>query len=273
MTESVLRLYPIPAVEMPLRGLYLAEDLRRPGAERPFVYTNFITSLDGRIAQTDPVTRRKGVPRPIANRRDWRLFLELAAQSDVLLTTGRHLRAVADDRLVDLVTLSEDLMRWRQQQDLPARPQIAVVSESLTLPVEALPLELRRRLLVLTSENAKPEAIRRLERADVPVQCAGTGPGLLGNQVVETLAQRGLRTVYSIAGPRIHRTLLGSGVLDRLYLTLAHRVLGGEDSDSLVRGAPLEPPPGFALRSLYLDAESLDGAGQLFTGYEQIGSH
>ncbi|WP_303904772.1 RibD family protein [Thiohalomonas denitrificans] len=271
MSDSLLRLFPIPAAEKPLHGLYLAEDLRRFGAERPFVYTNFIMSLDGRIAQPDPDTGRKVVPPAVANRRDWGLFLELAAQSDVLLTTAQNVRAVVERRHTKLITLSDHLMEWRQRQGLPARPRVAVISESLKLPAaKALPSDLRERLLVITSERGDPGTVAQLERANVQVECAGPGPGLSGQQVLDALERHGLRVIYSIAGARVHHTLLGSGVLDRLYLTVAHRVLGGEGADTLVWGTSLQPPPAFALQSLYLDAESLDGAGQLFAGYRHI---
>ncbi|SCZ57834.1 RibD family protein [Thiohalomonas denitrificans] len=271
MSDSVLRLFPTPAAEEPLRGLYLAEDLRRFGAERPFVYTNFIVSLDGRIAELDPDTGRKGVPPAIANRRDWGLFLELAAQSDVLLTTAQNVRAVVKRRHTELITLTDDLMEWRQRRGLTARPRVAVISESLRLPpAEALPPELCERLLVITSARGDPGVVAQLESVDVPVERVGPGPGLSGHEVLEALQRHGLQVIYSIAGARVHHTLLGSGVLDRLYLTVAHRVLGGEGVDTLVWGAPLQPPSAFALQSLYLDAESLDGAGQLFAGYQRL---
>ena len=50
MSDSkVLRLFPAPHNEGALEGLYLEDDLGHAGfPEKPFVYTNFISSLDGR---------------------------------------------------------------------------------------------------------------------------------------------------------------------------------------------------------------------------------
>ncbi len=52
MDENVLKLYPSPTRELPLKGVYLGEDLRAQSEKlgKAFVYSNFITSLDGRIA-------------------------------------------------------------------------------------------------------------------------------------------------------------------------------------------------------------------------------
>ena len=49
----MLQLFPPPVREQRLSGLYLEESLPRPAAgAAPFLYANFVTSLDGRIAVT-----------------------------------------------------------------------------------------------------------------------------------------------------------------------------------------------------------------------------
>ena len=49
---EVLQLFPPPLRKRPLPGLYLEESLPAPKSEgtAPFLYANFVTSLDGRIA-------------------------------------------------------------------------------------------------------------------------------------------------------------------------------------------------------------------------------
>jgi hypothetical protein len=63
-------------------------------------------------------------------------------------------------------------------------------------------------------------------------------------------------------------TLVRAGVLQRLYLTLAQRILGGEDFDSLTWGSELQPAPQLRLRSLFYDAYAPDDAGQLLACYD-----
>jgi len=51
MQATVTRLFPVPGSEQPLQGLYLDHHLHTRGSSgRPFIFSNFITSLDGRIA-------------------------------------------------------------------------------------------------------------------------------------------------------------------------------------------------------------------------------
>jgi len=104
MHSPVTRLIPAPQEELPLHGLYLQHQLHRRGSSgQPFVYSNFITSLDGRIALAGEHRHSHEVPDSITNPRDWRLYQELAGQADILITSGRYFRqsviGEAQDRL------------------------------------------------------------------------------------------------------------------------------------------------------------------------------
>ena len=62
----IQQLYPIQNTDSALKGLYLSHDLRSLAtAEKPFVYSNYVTSLDGRIAVPHP--SRPGLVVPAAN--------------------------------------------------------------------------------------------------------------------------------------------------------------------------------------------------------------
>jgi len=103
---------PLPAAERKLEGLYLSHDLRQHYLKsgRAFVYANFVTSIDGRIA----VPRSNGnglvVPKNIANKRDWRLFQELAAQADIIISSGRYLRDWANRSAPGFSTLTDTFL-------------------------------------------------------------------------------------------------------------------------------------------------------------------
>ena len=94
MNDSILQLYPLPVIEKKLEGLYLAHDLRQYLSVdgQAFVYANFIASVDGRIAIQHPSGEGLTVPKSTANERDWRLFQELAAQADIIISSGRYAR-------------------------------------------------------------------------------------------------------------------------------------------------------------------------------------
>lgn len=267
MEPSLQRLYPLPVTDEPLTGCYLRHALHRRGdARSPFVYTNFIQTLDGRVAVRDPATGRLDVPGAAANARDWRLYLELAAQADVLLTTGRHLRALAAGRQTGLLELPEDLCRWRREQGLTERPAVAAVTgggEWLGEPdlPEAVSRVLPEAPWLVVPEGAATAA---WEAHGLPVvRVAGEGY-VPGEALVRGLAKQGLVRIYSIAGPGVCHALADSGMLDRLYLTQAQVVVGGEDYESLARGPLLHPALHWRLLQLRHDGAGPGGAGQLF---------
>jgi len=137
MPANVTRLLPAPSADLPLQGLYLDEAINRERRrERAFIYTNFISSLDGRIAIGTEGSHPTGLPAALANARDWRLYQELAIQGDVIITSGRYLREFASGDAGPIFTFDidpdlADLRGWRSTAGLAETPPLAVVSRRL----------------------------------------------------------------------------------------------------------------------------------------------
>lgn len=275
MLERVLQLYPLPSAERELRGLYLVHRLRARAEQggQPFVYANFVTSIDGRIA----VPRSSGeglmAPKNIANARDWRLFQELAAQADVIISSGRYLRDWAEGRAQEILQVDDpqfaDLRDWRVQNNLPPQPDIAIVSRSLHFSIPDVLKQGGRKVVFFTTANPNLERVREIENEAGRVIVAGKNR-VEGDALVQEMQALGYRTIYSAAGPKILHMLLKANVLNRLYVTYANRLLGGAPFAALTEGALLEPPVGMKLHELYFDAAGLDGLGQLFVSYNCV---
>lgn len=267
----VTRLYPDHA-EAQLRGLYLQHRLRdATNRTQPFLYTNFISSLDGHISEVHGDTGRRRVPAALANPRDWRLYMELLAQSDAVLTTARHLRAIAAGRQRELVSLQEDpqfsdLAAWRADHGLAPYPVTAVLSNRLDFPLNVTE-RLPGGLVILCGAGADAQRIASVRSAGIEVIQAETD--MDGARILQTMQSRNLQAVYSIAGPAVMQTLLNSRVLDRIYLSLAPLLLSGEPFDTLTRGPALEPPAGFRLHELYLDTQAPAPGGQLLMSFDR----
>ncbi len=266
---TVLRLYPAPQQQTALQGLYLNLNLHRQAAEDDvLIYSNYITSLDGRISVPEAESGEYIVPESIANKRDWRLYQELAAQSDVVLTSARYFRQLIKGKAQDFLPVGSspeyaDLFEWRRGQGLNRQPDVMVLSNSLDVPVQALEKMQDRCVTILTSQQADRRKLELLQSCGVTVCVAG-------RKVVEGLAlrqlliEKGYRSAYMIAGPQVHRTLLADHVLDRMFLSTYCSLLGGNAFHTIVEGdignaAQLE------LRSLYLD--QMASSAQLFADY------
>lgn len=274
--ESILRLHPAPQYEVPLEGLYLQHAVAgKRDSQRPHVYTNFIASLDGRIAIEHPSTGGQTVPESITNPRDWRLFQELAAQADVLVTSARYLRELAQDSAQDTLPLSEDpayadLHTWRREQGLAAKPAVVILSASLDLPLADVCESLDRTVYVATGDRADNSAIKEAEQSGATVLCVGEGDTVDGRRLINALVEEGFHNIYSMAGPGVLETLLEAGVLDRLYLTQVHRLIGGEHYHTLLEGSLLNPPADFMLQALYYDPNAAQNCGQFFGIYDAV---
>lgn len=273
MSDRLTQLYPVSGTPIPLPGLYLNPSIRDRQSAAPFIYSNFVTSLDGRIALAAAERKTPEVPRSIANDRDWRLFQELAAQADLLITSARYFRQSVRGESQDTLPIGpsaafDDLRAWRLNRKLSPQPDIAIFSASLDIPPQALRAYENRRVLVLTGADADATARARLiGETHAEVVTCGPQSDVDGALVRGRLGELGYRFIYAIAGPAVLHTLAAGAALDRLYLTFVGRLLGGDSYDTLCRGPLLAPPVNLPLRSLYFDPSAPDGAGQLFAAF------
>ena len=274
MHAPVTRLYPAPGNEQTLQGLYMDHRLHTRGSiGRPFIFSNFITSLDGRIAIAAVGRNTHMVPEAISNRRDWRLYQELAGQADLLITSGRFLRQDIAGEAQDSLPVGDeeeyaDIRDWRIEQGLSPQPDIAVLSASLDIPLESLTPYKQRRIKIITGEKADPQRIASLRDNNIEVILAGSGKQVDGRAMISALAKHNYQSIYSVAGPAVFHTLLATGAIDRLYITISYQLLGGHVFDSLTRGPLLDPARGMQLVQLYHDPHSPEGAGQMFCVFE-----
>ncbi len=269
--ENLLRLFPGPGGRVPLQGLYLNEPFSPPEhRSKSFVYTNFIASLDGRISLPDPRNNRLTVPPALANSRDWRLFQELAACADALITSGRYVRDLPRGVSARSFPISgkpeyADLLGWRRARGLAPQPAVVIVTASLDLPDLEPLTSAGRCVYVATGRESDARKIARIESQGVRVLYTGDGTHVTGDSLIGALTQEAHWNIAMIGGGEVLRTLLVDNVLDRLYLTLACRLLGGLSFDTLLTGDVLEPAAGFTLRALHFDTcDTTSDVEQLF---------
>jgi len=268
MTD-ILALLPSSQQARSLNGLYLALNLHRQAIKSDvLIYANYIASVDGRIALRDAESGEFMVPPNLANPRDWRMYQELAAQADVMLTSARYFRQLAKGKAQDLLPVGTsnafaDLASWRQQQGLNQQPDVVIVSNSLDIPASALAQITDRRVLVFTSQQADERQMQYLQSLGVSVVIAGRS-SVEGSLLQQQLIQHGYRSAYMIAGPKVHRTLIQAGVLNRLFLTTRLNLLAGDAFHTLLDGK-IDHPTELKLLSLYLDQHP--SSPQLFAQY------
>lgn len=215
-----------------LEGTYLKLNLHQQAADRDvFIYANYISSLDGRISLFDTSIGEYAVPKAIANPYDWRLYQELAGQSDVMITSARYFRQLAVGKAQDLLPVGSaeqfaDIQQWRITHGLRKQPDVVILSDSLDIPEAALAGLHDRNVFVMTSQQADCQKIEKLSQIGVTViQAEGV---VTGQFIKAQLIQLGFKSAYMIAGPKVHHTLLVDGCLNELFLTSHFSLLGGK---------------------------------------------
>jgi riboflavin biosynthesis pyrimidine reductase len=275
LSNSLLQLYPVPSCAVSLNGLYLGLNLHRLGTvERPFVYANFLSSLDGRIALEDAESGETYLPQRLTTPDDFRLFLELHAQADCLITHGGYLRALASGKLGNILQVglredARDLAEWRLDNGLTPQPAIVIASASLDFPIPQSIREYGQKCHIATVDDADPQKVEYWQKQDVEVIFTGQRKLVGGAPMVQALGQRGYKTLYMIAGPHLLDTMLRDRQIGRLFHTITHQLLGGDAFRTLTPGAELGENGYLKLMSLYYDATSPENCGQWFAQFQQ----
>ncbi len=275
MAKQLLRLFPHPSTVFDLENLYLYHHgWYQPGQTKPTVVANFVTSLDGRIAISKDATSDLHLPESLTSKEDFRLFLELYAQADCLITHGGYLRALEQEKLGNILQLPgdqdfEDLHVWRKQQGLSPHPDIVIASSTLDFPIHSSIKESGQKIYIATGQQADPSMIKKWKQQGHEVLITGKSKYVEGAPLVKALAERNYQHIYLIAGPKMLHTMVQGQQLNKLYLSSSHQFLGGEVFRTLLDGDVLTQCR-LQLNSLFYDEASENKCGQFFSSYECI---
>ncbi|MGZ4995668.1 MAG: RibD family protein [Methylobacter sp.] len=274
--KNLSRFYPAPCEKVAIKGLYLAHQLHKLGSsELPFVYANFLSSLDGRIAVEDAAQHSTHIPKHITTASDFGLFMELHAQSDCIITHGGYMRALGEGRLGNILQVKDkDLIEWRRDNGLKPQPAVVIASASLNFPLHDSLHESEQTVYIATGRQADPDRIRYWQDLGCSLIFAGDNTMVHGAPLIHELSKLGYKAIYLVAGPQMLDTVIREKQLSRLYLSMTHQLVAGKDFRTLLSGSMLGPEGNLILEALYFEQDSPSGSGQFFMqfGLEQSNS-
>jgi len=274
LPTRLLRLFPSPQKQVPLTGLYLAHQVHESGcSSHPFVYANFLSSLDGRIALADKHQGNSYIPKQIMSAADFMLFMELHAQADCLITHGGYLRALSTKRLGNILQVGSHpkctgFIKWRQNNNLTPQPAIVIASASLDFPMHESLKNQAQPVYIATGLHADPYRVNRWKKQGYTLLFCGEDKLVQGASLIRQLSLLGYQSIYLIAGPQMLDTIIREKQLSRLYQTITHQLIGGENFRTLLPNSELGSKGNLRLKSLYYDAASPVASGQFFIQFE-----
>jgi 5-amino-6-(5-phosphoribosylamino)uracil reductase len=237
------RLLPDPGPADPEQ---LIGDLRlgeRAPAQRPYVIANFVASADGR-ATVD------GGSTGLGDAGDKAIFRALRGCADAILAgTG----TLAAERY-GVIAREPSIVALRDRLGLPAQPPLVTVTRSGHVP--AIPLLDDPGSTLIVYSGAEVD----LGEARATVRVVRRDPDQLTMQTVlaDLRQAQGARLLLCEGGPTLFGQLVAEAVADELFLTVAARLVGG-DQTSVTAQLHLPEPAELTLRwvleqdgSLYL---------------------
>src|SRR5829696_8806202 len=228
--------------EVPLEGLYLAEELTKLAAEmgRSVVLTDYLTDRNGVLAKAAGEGHFE-IPAELKNSSDWDRYQELMAQADVIISSGAYFKRLAAKGAQDILYQFEPggayeaLGQWRIHAGYKGRsPDVAIVTRHFDFE---LPEELRRsarRIIIFTTDSmANSDKAQALRNANTRIVGSG-GAGVDGGRMIATLAEdMGYRVIMMVSGPHVLELLLMAKRLDLLYVTEAQVEISFDDPASV----------------------------------------
>ena len=273
MAKKLLQLYPPSSENIELKNLYLYKhSWYSSDTTNPKVTANFLCSLDGRIAISPDAQTETRLPKHLTSDEDFRLFLELHAQADCLITHAGYMRSLADRSLGNILQLpdsreSEDLANWRTLQGLTAQPAVVIASASLDFPMHPSLKENNQQVYIATGQQADENKIKAWQNEGYEVLIAGKQDLVEGKPLIDTLTAKEFKHFYLIAGPKMLHTMVNDRQLSKIYLTHSQQFIGGKFFNTILDGEILNSPK-LELQSLFYDDASENGHGQFFSSYE-----
>lgn len=196
-----------------------------------------VATVDGRVSLN-------GSAVGIGSAADKHLLRELRAEADVVLHGASTVRA---DPLSARVP--PDMSAERVSRGLSAQPVGAIVTQSGDLPIDHPYYESATIIYVLSG-------------ADVPVRAPTVEVVRVASvrDAIADLSARGMRRIVCEGGPTLNQALLTEHLVDEIFLTIAPKLIGGEQPLTFVKGGAFGVVP-LELRSFV----ELDG--ELFMKY------
>ncbi|HZT42252.1 MAG TPA: dihydrofolate reductase family protein [Chthonomonadaceae bacterium] len=232
-------------------ALYTRLSFPAPPEDRPYLYINMVSTVDGKIVIGKIGGTSKGVGGPT----DQKLFRRLQHTCDAALIGASTLRA-------GNVIYPPEIPRF-------------VVTASGNVPLSnRFFTDAPDKAAVLAPEDIPLESRARLEAQGIMVVAAGHGTVDLPAALRWMRREKGIRYLLCEGGATLNDALLRAGLADELFLTLAPKLKGGAKIPTTVTGQGF--PPGrflaLTLLSLYHDGDELYLRYRIHPGPEQAGS-
>jgi 3,4-dihydroxy 2-butanone 4-phosphate synthase/GTP cyclohydrolase II len=178
-----------------------------PRADRPYVVVKYAQTLDGRIATRDGDSK----------------WISGEAERSI----SHALRAACDAVLVGVGTVIQDDPQLTVRMVPGASPLRVVLDSTLRTPWSARVLEPDAATMIITTDASEDADRSRLRDAGVAVRVVpSSASGVDVSAALAVLRRSGVRSLLVEGGAGVITSLLGAGLVDRLIVGTAPKIIG-----------------------------------------------
>lgn len=190
---------------------------------RPFVVLKAAVSLDGKIAA--PSGESKWITKE-------------AARNDVQLLRNRYYAI-----MVGIETVIRDDPELTCRLEGGRNPVRIILDSNLRIPIDSRVLRDRQggSALIACTENASPEQARRLKALGAKLlHCRSRNGHIDLEDLMEKLGNLSIDSILLEGGAAVNDSAFSQGIVDKIVLYVAPKIIGGEKAKTFVGGRGIE---------------------------------
>lgn len=261
-----------PSLPPGLRDLYDGDlHFRESPAERPFVFANFVSTLDGVVSYAIK-GQATGSAISGSDTADRFIMGLLRASADAIMVGARTVHETGPQSLWTAESIYPDAKQLYAEYRInvlhkPPRPLLVVVSGSGKLELERAIFRVPEARTVVMTTPAGKDALTAAGAAKLPsvqIHTPDSSSGTIDPLAMLRLlhAQYGIQSLLHEGGPSLFGEFMAAQAVDELFLTLSPQI-AGRTSDAmrpaLIEGTEFMPEcaPWFQLLSVKQSADHL----------------
>lgn len=190
----------------------------KKSVDRPFIFSSFVSTIDGKI-----IVKAPGYW-PIGSKNDYAFFTHLRAHADVI-ADGKNTAMMFGKKTIETITS----LSFKEQRKALGKKQDAEYVVVTSKPDDEL-------LSMLSGEYtpyiATSSALNFTYNQSRIIKIEGDGQVNLSS-LMHSFTQKGWEYVYIDGGPTLISALLEQNLLDELFVTIAPKIVGTEDGKTM----------------------------------------
>ncbi len=204
--------------------------------DRPFVYSNFVTTLDG-VVSYNYSDFETGNAISDGDPSDHLIMGILRSIADCIIWGSGSYKSARKFLSTPEAIWPKEALSFRKQRktlDLAIHPTAVLVTASGHIPLDgALIADNEQNTIILTSEYGAEQL--KTAHSGAKILAITNGELLSAAAIIKTLWDLGFRTILFEGGPTLFGDFLGEGVIDEMFQTIAPRLAGSSADHHFLR--------------------------------------